>query len=120
MIDLPAGWTARPVRPEADIAVLVELWNSVAMAEYGVSDVDERLVRGAYSLPALNLETDTCLVFDGEGRAAGLIDYYDGDELHVSPYAFLRVRPDLADTSLTDALLARVERIGHEGSTRRA
>jgi GNAT superfamily N-acetyltransferase len=114
MIDLPPGFTARPVQPETDIPALVELWGSVAMADYGVTDVDERLVRGAYTLPAFTPETDSCLVLDAEGRAAGLIDYYDGDDLHVAPYAFLRVRPDLAASGLTDALLRRAERLAHD------
>jgi ribosomal protein S18 acetylase RimI-like enzyme len=111
MIPLPAGFTARPVQPEQDIAALVELMGSVAIADYGVTDVDERIVRGAYALPAFNVETDSCLVHDAQGRPAGLVDYYDGDELHVAPYMFLRVRPDLAPTDLTDSLLSRaVER----------
>jgi GNAT superfamily N-acetyltransferase len=114
MIDLPPGFTARPVNLETDVAALVELWSSVAIAEYGVSDVDERLVRGAYTLPAFHPETDSCLVLDANGRAAGVIDYYDGEEFHVAPYAFLRVRPDLNASNLTDALLQRADRLARE------
>jgi mycothiol synthase len=111
MTRLPEGFTARPVQPEQDTAALVELMGSVAIADYGLTDVDERMVRGAYALPAFRVETDSCLVHDAQGRAAGLVDYYDGDALHVAPYMFLRVRPDLAATGLTDALLSRaVER----------
>jgi ribosomal protein S18 acetylase RimI-like enzyme len=105
MSELPAGFSGRPVRPEEDLGDLVELLNAVAVADHGVADVDERTVRGAYALPAFHPETDSWIAHDADGRVAGLADHYDGDELHVAPYLFMRVRPDLADTPLTDALL---------------
>lgn len=106
MTDLPAGYTARPVRPDDDVRELMELQNAVSVADYGVREVDERLAREPYNLPSFDIERDSWFVHDAGGRAAGLVEYYDGEELHVAPYVFLRVRPDLAATPLTDALLA--------------
>jgi GNAT superfamily N-acetyltransferase len=106
MADLPAGFTGRRIDPDQDVADILELLNAVAVAERGVADIDERLVRGAYSLPAFHPETDSWIVHDAQGRVAGIADHYDGDEHHVAPYLFLRVRPDLAAGPLTDALLA--------------
>ena len=48
MTQLPAGFTERPVRPDDDLAAVVDLSNAAAIAEYGVPDVDERLMREAY------------------------------------------------------------------------
>lgn len=110
MTDLPTGFTARPVEPDADVAALMELQNAVAIADYGVGEVDERLAREPYNLPSMDVGRDTWFVHDADGRPAGLVEFYDGEELHVAPYVFLRVRPDLADTPLTDALLAWAER----------
>jgi ribosomal protein S18 acetylase RimI-like enzyme len=105
MTELPAGYTARPVRPDDDVQALMRLQNAVSMADWGVGEVDERLAREPYNLPSFNVERDSWLVHDADGEAAGLVEYYDGDELHVAPYVFLRVRPDLAATHLTEALL---------------
>lgn len=106
MVGLPSGFRARPVQPDADVAALMELQNAVSIADYGVGEVDERLAREPYNLPSMDVERDTWFVHDAEGRPAGLVEFYDGEELHVAPYVFLRVRPDLADSPLTDALLA--------------
>jgi ribosomal protein S18 acetylase RimI-like enzyme len=107
---LPPGFTARPVRPDDDVPDLVRLQNAVSMAEYGVGEVDERLAREPYELPSFDVGRDTWFVHDPDGEPAGLVEFYDGAELHVEPYVFLRVRPDLAGSPLTDALLAWAER----------
>ncbi len=86
----------------------MSLQNAVSMADYAVGEVDERLARAPYDLPSFDVERDSWFVHDARGEPAGLVEFYDGDELHVSPYVFLRVRPDLADSPLTDALLAWV------------
>jgi ribosomal protein S18 acetylase RimI-like enzyme len=106
MTELPAGYTARPVKPDQDVPALMRLQNAVSMADYGVGEVDERLAREPYNLPSFDVERDSWFVHDAQGEPAGLVEFYDGQELHVSPYVFLRVRPDLAATPLTDALLA--------------
>ena len=110
MTALPPGFTARPVRPDDDVQALMRLQNAVSMADYGVGEVDERLAREPYNLPSFDVERDSWFVHDANGEAAGLVEFYDGEELHVAPYVFLRVRPDLAATPLTDALLAWVAR----------
>jgi GNAT superfamily N-acetyltransferase len=107
---LPAGFTARPVRPDDDVPDLMRLQNAVSMADYGVGEVDERLAREPYNLPAFDVERDSWFAFDAKGEPAGLVEFYDGTELHVEPYVFLRVRPDLAGSPLADALLAWAER----------
>jgi mycothiol synthase len=71
-----------------------------------VSDVDERMIREAYNLPSFEAETDSLLILDAEGRAAAVTVFYDGDEVHVAPYLFLRVRPDLTTTEVPAAALA--------------
>jgi ribosomal protein S18 acetylase RimI-like enzyme len=110
LTELPAGFTARPVRPDEDVPVLMRLQNAVSMADYGVGEVDERLTREPYNLPSFDVERDSWFVHDAHGEPAGLVEFYDGEELHVSPYVFLRIRPDLADSPLADALLTWAER----------
>ncbi|MGH2455290.1 MAG: GNAT family N-acetyltransferase [Candidatus Limnocylindria bacterium] len=106
MHELPAGFTTRPVRPGADIPALLDLAQVAAVAEYGVADVDERLVREAHNLPSFAVETDSHLVLDERGEAAGIAEFYDGEEIHVAPYLFVRVRPERLATTVPDALLA--------------
>jgi mycothiol synthase len=106
MPDLPPGFASRPVSPERDTESILELCTAAAMAEHGVSDVDERMIREAYNLPSFEAETDSLLILDANGRAAAVTEFYDGDEVHVAPYLFLRVRPDLTTSEVPAAALA--------------
>jgi mycothiol synthase len=108
MTDLPAGFTTRPVRPEDDLALVVELCNAAAIDEYGVPDVDERLIRASYQFPGFTPERDSLLMLDAAGEAAGLGEFYDNEEEHVSPFFYVRVRPDLVDSTVPDQILAWV------------
>ena len=94
MTSLPAGLTARPVDPQVDVQRVLVLCEAAAIADFGVTDVSERMVREAYSLPAFEAATDTHLVVDGRGTAVALAEFYDGEELHIAPYLFLRIHPD--------------------------
>lgn len=106
MPDLPPGFASRPVRPASDTESILELCNAAAIAEHGVADVDERMVREAYNLPSFEAERDSLLILDADGRAAAVSEFFDGDEVHVSPFLFLRVRPDLWETEVPAAALA--------------
>jgi ribosomal protein S18 acetylase RimI-like enzyme len=113
MADLPSGFHARPVVPERDVEPILEMCRAAAIAEHGSPDIDERMIRGAFQLPGLDLDRDALLVLDEAGRAAGTAVYYDGDTQHIAPYLFFRVQPDLAGGPVPDALLAwAVERAG--------
>jgi len=105
MPSLPSGFAARPVNPATDVPVILELCETAALADYGVLDTTEQMVRGAYSLPSFDVETDSLLVVDAAGRAAAVAEYYDGEELHVAPYLFLRVRPENRDDEVLPELL---------------
>jgi ribosomal protein S18 acetylase RimI-like enzyme len=94
MHSLPRGFTARPVHPESDIPTVLALCEAAAIADLGVTDVNERMIREAYSLPAFDVSTDSRLLLDPAGQPAAVAEFYDGEELHVAPYLFLRVHPD--------------------------
>jgi mycothiol synthase len=106
MPDLPPGFESRPVRPADDVETILELCTAAAIADHGVSDVDERMIREAYNLPSFAVETDSFLVLDADGRAAAVAEFYDGDEVHVAPFLFLRVRPDVTNSDVPAAALA--------------
>ncbi|HET7521625.1 MAG TPA: GNAT family N-acetyltransferase [Candidatus Limnocylindria bacterium] len=106
MTALPPGFRARPVRPEADVPAVLELCIAASVHDRGVTDVDERMVREAYSLPSFTAETDSMLVEDASGRAAAIAEYYDGESLHVAPYLFLRVLPEHRQPELLAPMLA--------------
>lgn len=106
MAKLPPGFRARPVVPDRDVDPILELCRAAAIAEYGSADIDERMIRGAFQLPGLVHERDTLLIEEEDDRAAGTAVYYDGDTQHIAPYLFFRTQPDLAGSSVPDALLA--------------
>jgi mycothiol synthase len=106
MPDLPPGFASRPVQPASDTESIVELCNAAAIADRGVADVDERMVREAHHLPSFDAERDSLLILDANGLAAAVTEFFDGDEVHVAPFLFLRVRPDLGTTEVPAAALA--------------
>jgi mycothiol synthase len=105
MADLPPGFRARPVDPERDFDQILDLCRAASIAEYGSPDIDERMIRGALQLPGLEVERDSLLVLDNEGRAGGTGVYHDGGTQHIAPYFFVRIQPELAAGQLPDALL---------------
>ena len=106
MTELPAGFTERPVRPDEDLAAVVKLSNAAAIAEYGVPDVDDRLMREAYEIPSFRAERDSLLILDDEGKAVAVGEYYDTEKEHVAPFFYVRVRPEVLDTTAPDRVLA--------------
>jgi ribosomal protein S18 acetylase RimI-like enzyme len=105
MTELPPGFTSRPVNPAEEVAAVVDLCNAAAIAEYGVPDVDERLISESYQIPGFQAERDSLLVLDPAGRPAGLAEFYDNEVEHVAPFFFVRVRPEYADSPVADAVL---------------
>jgi mycothiol synthase len=106
MDKLPDGYAARPVQPANDVPAVMELLTAAAIAEYGVPDVDERMIRGAYTLPGFVVERDSQLVFDPAGRAVATVELYDNEAGHVAPFCFFRVHPDALHTTVPDAILS--------------
>jgi mycothiol synthase len=113
--DLPAGFRAREIDPQADVEPVVELCVAAAVAEYGTSDMTIEMVRESYNAPTFNPKTDGRLVLDTDGQPAGVVEFYSIDAAHVAPYVYVRVRPDLLETGVGEALLGWVERRGREG-----
>jgi mycothiol synthase len=106
MPDLPDGYTARPVDPEADLRSVFEVSTAAAIAEYGVPDVTEEMIARAWQLPSLDLQRDSWIVSDPTGRAVGFCVFLDNEEAHVAPRILFRLDPDLASEPVTDAILA--------------
>ena len=106
MTQLPPGFSERPVRPDEDLAAVVDLSNAAAIAEYGVPDVDERLMREAYEIPAFQVERDSLLVLDAAGTAVAVGEYYDTEKEHVAPFFYVRVRPEVIAKTVPDRVLA--------------
>lgn len=102
---MPASFTAQPVVPDEDLPAVLELLAAASLSEYGVPEIDERMLREAWNLPSHDLVRDSRFVLDADGRPAGLAEYYDGEAEHVAPFLVTRIRPDLTDGPMADALL---------------
>jgi mycothiol synthase len=111
-VSLPPGFSARAIDPDADSEAVTDLCATAAMAEYGTPDVTLEAVRESYNAPAFDPATDGLLVLDSHGKLAGVVEYYDIDAAHVAPDVFVRVRPDLLEAGIGEALLAWAERRG--------
>lgn len=93
MPKLPAGFSTRPVDPDADSPAVTALCEAIAIGEYGVSDVNLQAVRESYNAPGFDPQTDARVVFDARGRLIGVAEFYDLDGLHVAPFVYVRVLP---------------------------
>lgn len=113
-LTLPSGFTARAIEPDADAEAVTDLCNLAAVAEYGTGDATVQMVRESYNSPTFEPARDGRLVVDPEGGAAAVVEFYDQDADHVAPFVYVRVRPDLLETGLLEALLAWAERRGEE------
>src|SRR5207302_563612 len=67
MPKLPAGFSTRPVDPDADSPAVTALCEAIAIGEYGVSDVNLQAVRESYNAPGFDPQTDARVVFDAAG-----------------------------------------------------
>lgn len=111
-LGMPPGFHARPIDPDADSEAVTELCATAAIAEYGTPDVTLQAVRESYNEPSFNPATDGVLVLDSSGRAAGVVEFYDNDAAHIAPEVYVRVRPDLLEAGIGQALLAWAEHRG--------
>ena len=89
MPKLPAGFSTRPVDPDADSPAVTALCEAIAIGEYGVSDVNLQAVRESYNAPGFDPQTDARVVFDAQGRLIGVAEFYDNDGLHVAPFVYV-------------------------------
>jgi len=110
-VQVPSGFTARAIDPDADSEAVVDLINLAAVAEYGTPNATLHLVRESYNSPGFDPHSDGRLVVDSQGRAAAVVEFYD-DSNHVYPFVYVRVRPDLLKAGIGEALLAWAERRG--------
>ena len=111
-VQLPPGFVARPIDPDADSQAITDLCNAAAIAEYGTPNATLQMVRESYNLPSFHSETDGRVVVDSSGDVVGVLEFYDNDEQHVAPFVFLRVRPDLLDSGILEGLIGWAERRG--------
>jgi mycothiol synthase len=89
----PAGYAVRAATLE-DAHALAELLNACTMAEAGVAWTSEPEMREDLGAPGFDLDNDTALVLDQDGRlVAGLVLYPDGEPV-ADVLALGLVRPD--------------------------
>jgi ribosomal protein S18 acetylase RimI-like enzyme len=105
MPELSPGYTSRPVDPDGDVEAILDLTREAAIAEYGVPDVDERMVRNGFRLPGFDPVRDSLLVLDPRGKAVVLGGFFDSEELHIAPFFLFRMRPNLPDPAIADHVL---------------
>ena len=111
-LTLPEGFTARPIDPDPDAQSVYELCAEAAIAEYGTSDVTAQLVRESWKTPGFDAQRDSRLVLDAAGQPAAMVEFYENGPEYIAPFVYVRVRPDLLDAGLAEALLAWAERRG--------
>jgi ribosomal protein S18 acetylase RimI-like enzyme len=108
---LPKNYTARPATLD-DVDIAVELVNARSIALIGKPHADADEFRNEWQQPTFNLETDTRLVFNPEGKLVGYAGLWDS-EPHVKLYGWADVHPEWQDhgigTYLNEWIQARAQ-----------
>jgi len=108
---LPDGYTLRPAALE-DVEEVVALFNRCSMAVAGETshDVNEQSVD--WRTPGFDLDRDTRVVLDGEGRIVGCAEVWDLEEPHVKIHCWGRVDPEHRGRGIGSVLLGWEEERG--------
>lgn len=102
-LELPTGFTARPVVPE-DLQTVVDVMNAVTQADAGKSDTLPFSVERYWSSGDVKLEADTLLIFAPDGQAAGFAQFIE--ETPPTPYDVdTWVHPAFVEAGVGEALL---------------
>src|SRR5579885_2264004 len=102
---LPQGLTMRPATLD-DIDMLYSLSHDYDVSQYGADGEEEYTredIRIIFSGPDVNLERDTRLVFDREGRLVGSL--FLEDHKHAKFFVTTRIHPGYSNPRLGDYLV---------------
>jgi mycothiol synthase len=107
-LPLPQGYTCRPARLE-DVPVAVDLFNAWAQKYLGADDLTIEIINREWRTPNFDLETNTRLVVDPDGRLAGYYELWDSGHPHVSVHVWGRIHPEHEGRGLGTYLLSWAE-----------
>lgn len=102
---LPPNFTTRPMRLE-DASQTVELFNTFTQQYLGVNTetLEDDLV--FWQTPGFNLDTDSCVVFNDQGKMVGYGEFWDIVEPHVRFNIDIVIHPDYENMDIDGYLLA--------------
>ena len=101
---LPEGFTTRPAKLE-DAEEVSAFINQLNKKMYGIADFDKEEFINDLQTPDFNLETDTRVVLNPEGRVVAYQDVFAIDALPVAPGLYGRVHPDYMNLGIGSHLL---------------
>jgi GNAT superfamily N-acetyltransferase len=110
---LPIGFTTRPATLN-DVTELTGLMNLVSLEMHGTRDIDEGELQTDLQTPGLDLNLDTLVVENPEGKIVGYQDVFATSAIPVRPDAFGCVHLDYMDMGIGSYLVQwAVERAKH-------
>jgi|SRR5579883_3274738 len=109
---LPQGLTMRPATLD-DIDILYGLSHDYDVSQYGEEEYTRGDIQIIFSGPRVNLERDTRLVFDREGRLVGALLLENHQ--HAKFFVTMRIHPSYSDARLGDYLVELAEAWAREG-----
>lgn len=101
---LPAGFEMRPVCLE-DIPAVTEMMNESSRQLYGVDQFESEEFATDIQSPGFNVETDTRLVANGDGKPVGYYEVWDLLNPSVRVNLFGRTHPKYEQLGIGSALL---------------
>ncbi len=105
---LPAGYQIRPACLE-DIPAVTEMMNASAQQLFGVDQFEADEFATDIRSPGFNLETDTRLVTNGDGKPVGYYEVWDLLNPSVRVNLFGRTHPGYEGNGIGSALLSWAE-----------
>jgi mycothiol synthase len=103
-IELPAGFTVRPVMME-DLATAVALFNACSLVQMGRETYTAEDIGAEWRMDDFDLDRSTRAIFSPEAQLVGYIEVWDTNAVPVSPWVWGRIHPDFEGLGLGTFLL---------------
>lgn len=91
-LKLPHPFRGRAIR-NTDLEIAVELFNICSLDAIGKKEDNVEQTRNDWNRPGFNVETDTHVVFDEQGKLVGFVGLWTSKP-HIRPFAWGCVHPD--------------------------
>lgn len=102
----------------ADLQAVTDLFNDASMADLGVLETDLDEMDTHFRTPGMDLNTDTFLIENRDGKPVGFAEVWDVREPRIRAWCWIVVHPEFRNQGLEQRLVKWIEERGRWGLQR--